>query len=114
MNSLSFRLCLRQVPVGFSSKCNSIYNIIPLLKKKKMFIYSLALEVIIITRMRISNPLGKTWPWRWTVSSVKSTDVTCKTHSGQLAAHLPLLVNLASLVRDVDRWLSGRDFGSAF
>ena len=26
-------------------------------------------------------PLGKTWPWRW-LSSVKSTDVTCKTYSG--------------------------------
>ena len=28
-----------------------------------MYIYSLALEFIIITRMRISNLLGKTWPW---------------------------------------------------
>ena len=43
---------------------NSIQNIIPLLKKEKKYIYIIALEVIIITRMRISNPLGKTWPWR--------------------------------------------------
>ena len=33
-----------------------------------------------------------------TVSSVKSTDVTCKIHSGQLAAQLPWLVNLVSVV----------------
>ena len=37
-----------------------------------------------------------------TVSSVKSTDVTCKTHSGWLVAQLPWLVNLASLVCDMD------------
>ena len=43
----------------------SIHNIILLLKKrKKMYIYILALEFIIITRMHISNPFGKTWPWR--------------------------------------------------
>ena len=36
------------------------------------------------------------------MSSVKSTDVTCKTHSGQLAAKLPSRVNLASLVCDMD------------
>ena len=48
-----------------------------------MYIYTLALEVIIITRMRISNLLGKTWPWGgMTVSSGKSTGVTCKTHVG--------------------------------
>ena len=28
-----------------------------------MYIYTLALEVIIITLMRISNLLGKKWPW---------------------------------------------------
>ena len=43
-----------------------------------------------------------------TVSSVKSTDVTCKTHSGELAAQLPLLVNLASLVCHMDCWFSCR------
>ena len=42
-----------------------------------------------------------------TVTSVKSKDVTCKTHSGQLAVHL-ILVNLASLVCDMDCWLSRR------
>ena len=35
----------------------------PLLKKKNMYIYTLALEVTIIMQMRISNLLGKTWPW---------------------------------------------------
>ena len=50
----------------------------PLLKKNKnMYIYSLALEVIIITWMHISKLLGKMWPWEVTVSSGK--DVTCKT-----------------------------------
>ena len=43
-----------------------------------------------------------------TVSSVKNTDVTCKTHSGWLAAQLPWLVSLTSLVYDVHWWLSGR------
>ena len=28
-----------------------------------MYIYSFALGVIMITRMRISKLLGKTWPW---------------------------------------------------
>ena len=37
-----------------------------------------------------------------TVSSAKSTVVTCKTHLGQLAEQLPYLVNLASLVCDID------------
>ena len=36
------------------------------------------------------------------MSSAKSMDVTCKTYSGQLAAQLLSLVNLASLVRDMD------------
>ena len=43
-----------------------------------------------------------------TVFSVKSMDITCKTHSGKLAVQLPWLVDLASLVCDVDLWLSGR------
>ena len=48
-------------------------------------------------------------PWEdvaleMTVSSVKSTDVTCKTHSGWLAAQLPWLVDLASPVCDVGLW----------
>ena len=34
-------------------------------KKKGKYIYILALEVIIIMWMRISNPLGKMWPWRY-------------------------------------------------
>ena len=72
-----------------------------------MSIYILALEVIIIMRMCISNPLGKTWPWRW-LCPVESTDVTCRTHSGWLAAQLPWLVNLASLVCNMDSWLSCR------
>ena len=41
-----------------------------------------------------------------TVSSVKSTDVTCKTYLGQLAAQLLWLVNLASLVCDMNKWFS--------
>ena len=28
-----------------------------------MYIYMFAVDVITITRMRISNPRGKTWPW---------------------------------------------------
>ena len=50
---------------------------------KKIYIYILALKVIIITQMRISNSPGKTWPWGGgvTVSSVKSTNVTRKIHS---------------------------------
>ena len=40
------------------------------------------------------------------VSSGKSTDVTCKTHLGYLAAQLPWLVDLASLVCDMNCWLS--------
>ena len=53
-----------QVFAGFSGHGNSIHNINPLLKKK-MYIYILALEVIITTRICISNPPGKTWTWRW-------------------------------------------------
>ena len=30
-----------------------------------MYVYIFALEVIIIMQMRISNPPGKTWPWKW-------------------------------------------------
>ena len=60
--------------------------------------------------MRISKLLGKTWPWGGvTVSSGKRTDVTCKTHLGYLAAQLPWLVDLASLVGDMNWWLSCRD-----
>ena len=60
------------------------------------------LEVIIITQMRISNPLGKDVALEVTVSSAKSLDVTCRIHSGQLSAQLPWLVNLTSLVFDMD------------
>ena len=42
------------------------------------------------------------------MSSVKSTDVTYKTHSGKLAAQLPWLDSLASLVCDMNCWLSCR------
>ena len=73
-----------------------------------MYIYSLALEVIIIMRMRTSNLLGKMWPWGVTVSSGKSTNVICKTHLGYLAAQLPWLVDLASFVCDMNWWLSCR------
>ena len=38
----------------------------------------------------------------------KSTDVTCKTHLGYLTAQLPWLVDLASLVCDMNWWLSCR------
>ena len=64
---------------------------------------------IIITRMRISKLPGKTWLW-WgvTVSSGKSTDVTCKTHLGYLPAQLPWLVDLASLVCNRNWWISCR------
>ena len=55
--------------------------------------------------MRISRLLGKTWPWGLTVCSKKSTDVTCKTHLGYLAVQL---VDLASLVCDMNWWLSSR------
>ena len=37
-----------------------------------------------------------------TMSSAKSVDVTCKTHSSQLAAQLLWLVNLVSLSCDMD------------
>ena len=77
-------------------------------KKKNMYICSLAYEVIIITRIRISKLLGKTWPWGVTVSYGKSTDVTCKTHLSYLAAQLPRLVDLGSLVCDMNKWLSYR------
>ena len=73
-----------------------------------MYIYSFALEVIIITWMRISKLLGKTWPWGMTMSSGKSTDGTRKTHLGYLAAQLRWLVDLASLVRNMNWWLSCR------
>ena len=43
-----------------------------------------------------------------TVSSVKCTDVTYKTHSGLLAAQLRWLVDLAALVCKVNCWLSCR------
>ena len=39
-----------------------------------------------------------------TVSTAKSTDVTCKTHSGQLAVQLPWQVNLAALVCNMAWW----------
>ena len=58
--------------------------------------------------MRISKLLGKTWPRGVTVSSEKSMDVPCKTHLGYLAAQLPSLVDLASLLCDVNWWLSCR------
>ena len=60
----------------FSGHGNSVHNIIPLLKKKKKkkkkkkrkkkcrSISLPALEVIIITWMHISNPLGNMWLWR--------------------------------------------------
>ena len=35
-------------------------------------------------------------------------DVTCKTHSGQLATQLPWLVDLSSLLCNVDWFISGR------
>ena len=54
-----------------------------------MYIYSFALEVMIIRWMRISKLLGKTWPYGVTLPSGKSTDVTCKTHLGYLAAQFP-------------------------
>ena len=47
-----------------------------------------------------------------TVSSGKNTDLTCKTHLGYLAAQLPSLVDLASLVCDMNWWLSC-SFGTA-
>ena len=62
----------------------------------------------ITTRMCISKLLGKTCPWGVIVSSGKSTDVTCKTHLGYLALQLPWLVDLASLVCDMNWWLSCR------
>ena len=43
-----------------------------------------------------------------TVSSVKSTDITCKRHSGLLAGQLPWLVDLVSLVCSVNWGPSGR------
>ena len=59
--------------------------------------------------MRIFKLLGKTWPWGGvTVSSEKSTDVTCKTNLGYLVAQLPWLVDLVSLVCDMNWWLSCR------
>ena len=59
-----------------------------------MYIYIFTLKVIIITQV--------------TVSSVKSTDVTCKKHSGYLATQLSWQVYLASLVCDVNLWLCDR------
>ena len=74
-----------------------------------MYIYSLALEVIIIMQMHISKLFGKTWLWGVvTVSPGKSMDVTCKTNLGYLAVQLLLLVDLASLVCDMNWWLSCR------
>ena len=61
------------------------------------------------TRMRNSKLLGKTWPWGGvTVSSGKSTDVTCKTHLGLFSRSIPWLVDLASLMCDMNCWLSCR------
>ena len=60
----SVSICCMQVFAGFSGCGNSIHDIIPLLKKN-MYIYILVLKVIMIMWMHISNPPGKTWPWRW-------------------------------------------------
>ena len=55
------------------------FTILFLYLKKKMYIYILALEVRIISQMRIS---GEDAALEVTASFVKSTDVTYQTHSG--------------------------------
>ena len=61
----SFRMsCVSVHRIFWSWEFNSQYNS-STKKKRKIYTYILALEVKIITRMRISNPLGKMWPWRW-------------------------------------------------
>ena len=67
--------------IGISGHGNSIPNIIPQLKIEQMYIYFLALEVIIITRMHISTSSWEDVALEVTVSFVKSTDITYKTHS---------------------------------
>ena len=96
---------------GFSGDGNSIHNITPLLKKEKrkenVDLYPCPLGH--------NNYADAYFLSSWedvalevTMSYVKSTDVTCKTHSGTLAVQLPWLVNLAILVCDMDWWLSCR------
>ena len=91
---------------GFSINGNSIYNIIPLLKEN-VHLYPCP--------WLWNNYADAYFQSRWedmalevTMSSVKSTDATCMIHSSQLAAQLPWLVNLASLMCDVVWILSGR------
>ena len=82
------------------------YNIIPLLKKENINLFPCP--------WGYKNYADTYFQSSWedmalevTVSSVKSTDVTYKTRSGWLATQLAWLVNLASPMRVVDRWLSG-------
>ena len=83
---------------------NSQYNSSP--ERKNIYIYILAPEVIIITRMRFSNPLGK---------GTGGDRVLCKEYGCNLqdtfrliSRAITMIVNLASLVCDMDSWLSCR------
>ena len=77
----SVSVCHAQMFTGFSSHGNSIHNIIPLLKKENIDLYPCP--------WGHNNYMDAYFRSSWedmalevTVSSVKSTDITCKTHSG--------------------------------
>ena len=82
--------------------------LIPLLKKQKYVHLFPCPWGIIITLMRISKLFGKTWPWGGARVHWKEYGCNCKTHLRYLAAQLPWLVDLASLVCDMNWWLSCR------
>ena len=82
---------------GNNGHCNLIYNIILRLKKENVHLF-LCPWGYNYTDVYLQSS-WEDMALEVTVSSVKSTDVTY---------NLPWLVNLASLVCDVDWWLSGR------
>ena len=98
----SVSVCHAQVFAGFSGHANSI----PQFKKKieeNVHLYPCL--------WGYNNYADAYFQSSWedvalevTMSSEKSTDVTCKTHSGHLTAQLLWLVNLVKLVCDVEEF----------
>ena len=85
----------------FSGRGNLINNIIPQLQKENVHLYPGPPSYDDYTDVYFLSPREDV---EVTVSSLKSKDVTCKTHSDLLTAQLPWLVDLAKLVSDVGWW----------
>ena len=100
-------VCRAQVFTGFSGHGNSIHNIIPLLKKENVHLCLCSWGYNNYTNV-YSQSSWEDMALEVSMSSVKSMDVTCKTHSGWLTMQFSWLVNLASLVCNVNWWFRGR------